>query len=134
VGAELVLIEPDAELFPDLTPKALKKAQEAWRDDLFDRFWATYPRKVDKSAAYKSFCKAIEEGLTEQMLVDGMRVALGNWRETERQFIPYPSTWLNNKRWLDERDAPRSAADFAARAAAKRAAQPVEARERGGSP
>lgn len=30
---------------------------------------------------------------------------------TEPQFIPYPATWLNGERWLDEDDQPPATAE-----------------------
>jgi hypothetical protein len=73
-------------------------AREGW----FELFWKTYPRKVGKGAAerawekvspnvYPAILKAIElQKRSEQWLRDG------------GQFIPHPSTWLNEKRWMDE--------------------------------
>jgi len=70
----------------------------------FERFWSAYPRKVGKVAAAKEFdrCKP------NSTLVDAMVVAieaqkLGEpWRKDSGQFIPHPSTWLSEGRWLDE--------------------------------
>ena len=73
----------------------------------FEDFWKEYPKKVGKGQAEKAFnkvCKnevdfaAIMHGLSEQnrlkfqpMIDDG-----------QEQYIPYPSTWLNGRRWEDK--------------------------------
>ena len=69
---------------------------------MFDEFWAAYPRKVAKAVARKAFAK-----LTEQQQLDACRaiddhIAYWKAKETELEFIPYPSTWLNGERWEDE--------------------------------
>ena len=81
----------------------LSKQQTLW----FNEFWTAYPRKTGKAQAEKAFnkvCKnevdfaAIMHGLSEQnrlkfqpMIDDG-----------QEQYIPYPSTWLNGRRWEDK--------------------------------
>lgn len=64
----------------------------------FDRFWDIYPRKTAKGAAEKAWEKAC--GLTdpEKIIAAAERAT---W-PTDPQFIPHASTWLNQKRWLDE--------------------------------
>lgn len=70
----------------------------------FERFWAAYPRKVGKAAAFKAFQKVRpEEALLEQML-ETIRREKGSlqWQEEGGRFIPHPATWLNQGRWEDE--------------------------------
>jgi hypothetical protein len=72
--------------------------------DLFDRFWGAYPRKVGKDAARKAFAK---RKVTAPVLAR-MLEAIAEQRNTTQwirdagQFIPHPSTWLNEGRWQDE--------------------------------
>lgn len=74
--------------------------------DLFAKFWSAYPRKVGKDAASKAFAKR----RPTPALLDLMLTAISRQRETEQwqrnrgQFIPHPSTWLNEGRWQDEDD------------------------------
>ena len=69
---------------------------------MFDEFWSAYPRKVAKAVARKAFAR-----LTEQQQLDACKaisnhVAYWKTKETELEFIPHPSTWLNGERWEDE--------------------------------
>lgn len=80
-------------------------AQQAER--LFeDRFWPSYPRKVGREAALKSFVKLKpDDGLLETILTAVKRQAASDQWQRDKQFIPHPATWLNGKRWQDEADA-----------------------------
>jgi hypothetical protein len=72
--------------------------------DRFVRFWNAYPLKVAKPRAERSFRKlAPDEPLLEQILVaiDRQRRSR-EWRKEGGEYIPHPSTWLNNRRWEDE--------------------------------
>lgn len=69
--------------------------------DAFNEFWGLYPRKIGKKYAGACFWRAVEEGATTGEIIVGLRLFLDNLPE-ERQFIPHPSTWLNQGRWEDE--------------------------------
>ena len=65
-----------------------------------------YPRKVGRPAAAKAF-KAKLKGMSTlgmSKLDLGTRAWARHWREsgTETQFIPHPSTFLNQERYNDE--------------------------------
>ena len=64
----------------------------------FDRFWNAYPRKVGKPAAEKAWNKIRHR----TNLMEGLEA----WKKTEQwqdeKFIPYPATFLNQRRWEDE--------------------------------
>ena len=70
-------------------------------DDSFDRFWKAYPKKVGKAQAKKCFAKV-------KVPVDTLIAAVEKqknsqqWRKDNGQYIPNPSTWLNQGRWDDE--------------------------------
>ncbi len=72
--------------------------------DLFDVFWATYPKKKAKDEARKAFAKR----KPDQALVDLMLTAIAwqskteQWAKDGGKFIPFPATWLNDGRWQDE--------------------------------
>lgn len=70
---------------------------------LFDKFWTEYPRKEDKTKAKKAFIKL----RPDNALVDEMLNAL-QWQKTteqwrDRRYIPLPTTYLNGRRWEDEK-------------------------------
>jgi len=71
----------------------------------FEQFWAAYPRKESKEAARKGWPKvadnlpAILEALSWQRVSE-------NWTKEGGRFIPLPATYLNGRRWEDEKPAP----------------------------
>lgn len=73
-------------------------------NNLFDRFWTAYPRKVAKPDARKKFEKLNpDEALLETMLAAIEKQKRSDqWIRDGGQFIPHPSTWLNQRRWEDE--------------------------------
>jgi len=69
----------------------------------FDEWWSIYPRKVAKVGAVKAYRKALLE-TTPGRLLDGARTMAKDVAEgrQERQWVPYPASWLNGGRWDDE--------------------------------
>lgn len=74
---------------------------------LFVAFWKVYPRKVDKDDALSAWWKLFPSG--EDGAVVGRIMAALDWQVTQPQwtkdsgqFIPYPASWLNGRRWEDE--------------------------------
>ena len=84
--------------------KENKNNNKKENDNLFDRFWAAYPRKVAKPDARKKFEKLNPDGqLLEVMLqaIDRQKKS-EQWTKDNGQYIPYPSTWIHQRRWEDE--------------------------------
>jgi hypothetical protein len=75
-------------------------------EDLFEDFYAAYPKKVNKLAARKAWDAALKKNkdLTQEELVraSGLFAAYEKERGTERRFIKGPDVWLNKGCWLDE--------------------------------
>ena len=69
----------------------------------FEVFWQHYPRRVGKLAAQRSFerTKVTDELLGEMLTALAWQKEQDQWR---RGYIPHPTTWLNQGRWLDEPD------------------------------
>jgi len=69
---------------------------------MFDEFWSLYPRKIAKATARKAWAKLSAE--QQLMAAKAIDTHCQYWRtkETELEFIPHPSTWLNAERWEDE--------------------------------
>ena len=71
----------------------------------FEEFWKAWPRKEGKEAARKAWPKvadnlpAILEALSWQRVSE-------NWTKEGGRFIPLPATYLNGRRWEDEKPAP----------------------------
>ncbi len=79
-------------------------------DDSFAVWYSLYPRKVARKAAEKAWARIVlpaspfANKLVEQIMV-GLRAQLPAMLKQERKFVPYPATWLNQKRFEDEIDA-----------------------------
>lgn len=70
-------------------------------DVSFSAFWNAYPRKVGKGAAQKAFSKV---GVPLDTLLTALeqQKRSDQWNRDGGQYIPYPATWLNQRRWEDE--------------------------------
>ena len=71
----------------------------------FLRFWDAYPKKVGKGAAAKSWNDKIENpDQTVHQILDALewQKRSHDWTRDEGRYIPYPSTYLNQRRWEDE--------------------------------
>jgi hypothetical protein len=79
-------------------------AKNASNQDLFNKFWAAYPRKVGRVAAYKAFEKTgpTEESVAQMLTAVVEQAKSPQWLKDDGQFIPHPATWLNQGRWMDE--------------------------------
>lgn len=73
--------------------------------DGFEEFWTLYPRKKDKNRAQRAFAHALRKACASA-IIDGLRSQCASMRmriaQGETQFIPHPTTWLNNERWADD--------------------------------
>jgi hypothetical protein len=84
---------------PNLT---IPKKTEGVAD--FMVFWNRYPKHIGKSTALKSWQKLNpDKPLLDQILnaIDLQKKTEG-WLKEGGQFIPHPTTWLNQRRWEDE--------------------------------
>jgi hypothetical protein len=71
--------------------------------EAFDEFWKTYPRKVGKSAAMKSFVRLGCHRMMDRIMPAIERAKKSfDWIKDNGQYIPHPTTWLNQGRWDDE--------------------------------
>ena len=75
---------------------------------MFQAFWTLYPRKVAKRTAQSSWSRLSE--LEQKEALDALQNHLKYWKlkETSKEFIPHPATWLNQGRWEDEIDLSES--------------------------
>ena len=70
-------------------------------DDLFERWYKTYPRKVGKGGARKAFKTALKK-TDYETLCRGRDAFIEEAVGKDKGFIPYPATWLNQERWSDD--------------------------------
>lgn len=70
--------------------------------EAFAVFWQAYPKKVGKPNAEKAFAKVPKSEWDKLLPAIETQKRSRQWRENNGQYIPYPATWLNGKRWEDE--------------------------------
>ena len=67
----------------------------------FMEFYLSYPRRVARGGALRAYNAAINKGATHAEIMEGL---LRYRFSVDMHFIPYPATWLNQERWLDEQE------------------------------
>lgn len=92
---------------PNPNPNPTREPREEKDTDhelRFDRFWDAYPRKESKPAARKAFDKVRPDGELLSKMIDSIErwKRSQQWQENGGQFIPYPASWLNQRKWEDE--------------------------------
>lgn len=70
----------------------------------FEEFYSKYPKKVKKQNVKKWFQKNKPSGELFSSMMSSLEQFRGckDWLKDKGQYIPYPSTWLNQQRWQDE--------------------------------
>lgn len=81
------------------TKRILKNKRKTFARD-FGLFWDVYPRRVAKGKAFAAFKKAART--TEADIIIEAAAAFGASPKAKGDFCPYPATWLNGERWLDD--------------------------------
>lgn len=77
--------------------------KEQWEEQ-FEKFYKKYPKKVKKQNVEKWFKKNKPSSELFSSIMSSLEQFRGSkdWLKDNGQYIPYPSTWLNQKRWEDE--------------------------------
>lgn len=110
VGRSMEDVKVDVNLIavassPKTATKTTKpaKEQEAYSED-FELFWQAYPRKEGKGKAFESWqrIKPDDELVKEILRAIAIQTKSVQWNKDNGQFIPHPTTWLNQKRWTDQ--------------------------------
>lgn len=93
----------ETEVTPDNNDKNVNNDKNK-NNGHFDRFWNAYPKKVGKLAAFNSFKKIKNPSEMICVILDAIEKQKNTdqWKKDNGQFIPNPSTWLNQGRWEDE--------------------------------
>jgi hypothetical protein len=74
----------------------------------FDKFWDSYPRKVGKGAAFRDWKKIKSRNDTEILTALEQQKKQDQWQRNNGQYVPHPTTWINQRRWEDEvQDSPK---------------------------
>lgn len=110
------LLEPMPEPVNGEDSPFVSKTLEAWLDDGFSWFYSIYPKKRSKQQARKAWANLHRDflvsrerkGITKDVRVAmakyiAEQIELRRWETSQDriQFIPDPSTFLNQRRWED---------------------------------
>lgn len=91
-----------------ITKNRLKKDKyicaKAHLEETFEVFWKAYPKKVGKGAARKAWDKIKPNAELHKKIITAVEKAKNcdQWQRDNGQYIPHPTTWLNQGRWDDE--------------------------------
>jgi len=91
----------------DVTARYVSVSVSKSVSEFFNIFWNSYPKKVGKGAALKSFnkIKPNKELLDKMIETILWQRTTKDWNKDDGQYIPNPATWLNQERWQDEKPA-----------------------------
>ena len=81
--------------------KVDKKRIDQQVDDGFDLFWNAYPKKVGKGIAVEAWQKH-QPDLETVLKTLTWQKSSKQWFKEDGTYIPNPTTYINQKRWLDE--------------------------------
>jgi hypothetical protein len=78
----------------------------------FERFWASYPNKTGKKAAFRVWERLkVSDAMTDTLIAAvEQQKTWPAWTKDFGSYIPHPTTWLNQGRWDDEPPTPARAA------------------------
>lgn len=82
-----------------------QEAPDCEREEYFAQFWETYPVKVKKPVAKIEWNKLVDPcvELYEKIIAAVERYKqTSRWKENNGAYIPYPETFLQDRRWEDE--------------------------------
>ena len=91
---------------------AMSKTDKIKAEFTFDRFISIYPRKIRQEMARNKFKIIAVKHL--KAVFDGLDAWNRYWTDNavDVEFIPYPSTWLNQKQWQDKVDVSEKPVKF----------------------
>ena len=88
-----------------LTKRSTKKTESSMSDEGFEAFWKAYPRKEGKAKALDCWRRqnlsAIQAKVINHLLVTK---STDQWTKDGGRFVPWGSTYLSQRRYLDEID------------------------------
>lgn len=87
------------------------KCEPDW--ELFDRFWAAYPKKKNKASARRAWRRLAPSLDLCRTMADALEKDKQSraWQKNGGEYIPYPASWLNGRRWEDEHEPDAAAHD-----------------------
>ena len=77
-----------------------KESESESNNARFGEWYEEYPRKIDPKRAKAAWDKLKVDESLFNAIMDGLRKWKLAWDDPK--FVPYPATWLNNRRWESE--------------------------------
>lgn len=90
--------------------KKRKPKADLSNDPWFTSFWESYPKKLSKLDAMNAWAKLMPpDDVARRIIsdVEAKRIS-PDWLKDGGQFIPYPATYLNGRRWEDLFELPET--------------------------
>ena len=103
---QVILANPEeTQSKPNVTQQKANQNQNQNNTSIgFTEFWQAYPRKVGKGAAEKAWVK-LKPNLQTVLSALAWQSRQDGWTKDQGAFIPHPATYLNQRRWEDEKPA-----------------------------
>ena len=86
----------------EVTPNKNERMKEGIYTSTFLSFWEAYPNKKGKGAALKSYKNIKEPKPMLSEILSSINEHSNSKQWQNKEFIPHPATWLNQRRWEDE--------------------------------
>ena len=84
------------------TSKQINKNTLGFSSPEYDQFWLEYPKKRDKAGCLRIWTRKKLDSKLDQILSSlRKQKESSQWTRDAGQYIPNPSTWLNQERWED---------------------------------
>lgn len=104
---DLLDVDLSVDAPPELPLLSVVRDPEPDFDEEFAGFWRVYPTRKGKQAARRKYEQARKVASLQQ-IADGLRAQLPELTEKhERGYGLHPATWLHQRRWEDDVQAPR---------------------------
>ena len=92
---------PPSPPFLPPSPSPTTRRARGRSDAEFAVFWSAYPKKVGKKSARKAF-DHVSEPVESLVTAIKRQECSAQWSRDGGQYIPNPTTWLNQERWEDQ--------------------------------
>lgn len=88
----------------DKEPKNAHTREGERFEKSFEQFWSAYPKKTAKQQALKAWQKIKPDDEFVRKILSALEQhkKSAQWLKDNGQYIPYPATWLNGRRWEDD--------------------------------
>lgn len=83
------------------TNKVQKNGVSPEIQEMFDQFWAIYPKKVDKKGSLRAFknIPKLKEVFPDIIKAVEIQKRSVQWQKENGQYIPNPTTYIHQERW-----------------------------------